>query len=317
MPEEMIVEWGAEADEADEAWEADEAFDEADDSVEDLGERTDQRRRGRYGRGRGRYRPGRGVRGMTMRDADGRARNVAFPARLATTAETNRGLASQDAARRALEARLERLEARNRQQGKNASSISGIVTLLLGGGLTAFSLFKANQDKGSGTLFNQWSDENTAEMATLTSVAQLATTGASMLVNGRYHHSGIGIAADAFAALQIAGFAVASIPSSRPLSKHTVVNGETEIKAAAASPGAADGDLLYDKGGGTGWYVLSRDFGATTLQAVPIPVNGPLNGAGGNREPRATPLSCAIGASCLDGARTRCVRGDRPMSTGP
>jgi len=211
MPEEMIVEWGAEADEADEAWEADEAFDEADDSVEDLGERTQQRRRRRSGR----YRPGRGVRGMTMRDADGRARNVAFPARLATTAETNRGLAGQEAARRALEERLNRLETRSRTQQKNTSSISGIVTLLLGGGLTAFSLFKANQDKGSGTLFNKWSDENTAEMATLTSVAQLATTGATMLVNGRYHRSGIGMAADAFAALQIAGFAVASIPPSK------------------------------------------------------------------------------------------------------
>jgi hypothetical protein len=276
MPEEMIVEWGAEADEADEAdeaWESDEGYDEADDSVEDLGERTDQRRRRRrYGRGR--YRPSRGVRGMTLRDADGRARNVAFPTRLATTAETNRSLAGQEAARRALEERLNRLESRNRAQLKNTASISGIVTLLLGGGLTAFSLFKANQDKGSGGLFSQWSDENTAEMATLTSVAQLATTGATMLVNGRYHHSGIGIAADAFAALQIAGFAVASIPSSKSLSKHTVVNGELEIKAAAASPGAADGDLLYDLGGGTGWYVLSRDFGATTFTAVPIPVNG-------------------------------------------
>ena len=30
---------------------------------------------------------------MTMRDAAGRAQKVAFPARLATTAETNRGLA--------------------------------------------------------------------------------------------------------------------------------------------------------------------------------------------------------------------------------
>jgi len=51
MPEEMIVEWGAEADEADEAWESDEGYDEADDSVEDLGERTDPRQRRRYGRG--------------------------------------------------------------------------------------------------------------------------------------------------------------------------------------------------------------------------------------------------------------------------
>lgn len=284
MPEEMIVEWGAEADEADEAdeaWESDEGYDEADDSVEDLGERTDQRRRRRYGRGQGqgRYRPGRGVRGMTMRDAGGRAHKVAFPARLATTAETNRGLAGQEAARRALEERLNRLEGRNRAQQKNTSSISGIVTLLLGGGLTAFSLFKANQDKGSGTLFSKWSDENTATMATLTSVGQLATTGATMLVNGRYHRSSIGMAADAFAALQIAGFAVASIPPSTSLSRHTVVKGETGRNLAAASPGAADGDLLFDDDE-KAWYVLSRDFGATTFTAVPIPVNGALNGAG-------------------------------------
>jgi hypothetical protein len=69
MPEEMIVEWGAEADEADEAWEADEGYDEADDSVEDLGERTERRRRRRPGRY---HRPGKGVGGMTMRDAAGR-----------------------------------------------------------------------------------------------------------------------------------------------------------------------------------------------------------------------------------------------------
>ena len=269
MPEEMMESWVAEADEADEAWESDEAYDEAEDSVEDLGEAQRRRRRS------GRYRPGRGVRGMTMRDADGRARNVAFPARLATTAETNRGLAGQEVARRALEERLNRLEARNRSQLKNGSSISGIVTLLLGGGLTAFSLFKANQDKGNGTLFNKWADENTATMATLTSVGQLATTGAKMLVNGRYHHSGIGMAADAFAALQIAGFAVASIPPSKSLSRHTVVNGDAELKLAAASPGAADGDLLYDKVGNA-WYVLSRDFGATTFTAVPQPANGAL-----------------------------------------
>src|ERR1700760_1830288 len=89
MPEEMVVDsLGVESDEADEAWESDEGFMEADDSVEDFGEAQRGRRRPN------RRRPAvRGVRGMTMRDADGRARNVAFPARLATTAETNRGLA--------------------------------------------------------------------------------------------------------------------------------------------------------------------------------------------------------------------------------
>src|SRR5262249_22107089 len=158
-----------------------------------------------------------------------RARNVAFPARLATTAETNRGLAGQEVARRALEERIDRLEARNRQQVKNSSSISGIVTLLLGGGLTALSLFKANQDKGTGSLFNKWADENTAQMATVTSVSQLATTGARMLVTGRYPRSGIGIAADAFAAVQIAGFTIASLQPANRLSTYTQVKGRAAV----------------------------------------------------------------------------------------
>ncbi|SEP50898.1 hypothetical protein SAMN02990966_07799 [Rhodospirillales bacterium URHD0017] len=273
MPEEMIVEsWGAEADEADEAWESDDAFDEADDSVEDLGERTQQRRRRRYGR----YRPGRGVRGMTMRDADGRARNVAFPARLATTAETNRGLAGQEVARRALEERLNRLETRNRAQLKNGSAISGIVTLLLGGGLTAFSLFKAQQaTTGSDSLLNKWSEQSTAQMATLSSVSQLAATGAKMLVTGQYHRSGIGIAADAFAAVQIAGFTVASFTPSSSVSRHTVVSDEDGRARVAASPGAADGDLVYDMKAQK-WFVLSRDFVSNRLTAVPQPSNGAL-----------------------------------------
>src|SRR5262249_24526420 len=168
----------------------------------------------------------------------GRARNVAFPARLATTAETNRGLAGQEVARRALEERIDRLEARNRQQLKNSSSISGIVTLLLGGGLTAFSPFKAQQATGPGSLFNKWADQNTAQIATLSSVSQLATTGAKMLVNGRYHRSGIGIAADAFAAVQITGFTLASLLQPT-LSTFTTVSSTDALNAAAMSPWAA------------------------------------------------------------------------------
>ncbi len=268
MPEEMILDsLGPEYDEA-EDWESDDAFAEADDSVEDLGERAQRRRRRN-----GRYRPGRGVRGMTVRDGDGRARNVAFPARLATDAETNRGLASQEVARRGLEERIDRLEARNRQQLKNSSSVSGIVTLLLGGGLTAFSLFKAQQAAaGSGSLLNKWADQSTAQMATLSSVSQLAATGAKMLVTGRYHRSGIGIAADAFAAVQIAGFTVASFQPSSTVSKHTVVSNEDGRNRVAASPGAADGDLIYDTTAQT-WFVLSRDFVSNALTAVPQPTN--------------------------------------------
>jgi hypothetical protein len=269
MPDEMILEsLGVESDEADEGWESDEAFMEADDSAEDLGERAQQRRRRRYNQ----YRPGRGVRGMTMRDADGRARNVAFPSKLATIAETNRGLASQEVGRRALEERIDRLEARNRQQVKNGSAISGIVTLLIGGGLTAFSLFKAQQGT-TGTTFSRWADEDTAKMATLSSVSQLAVTGAKTLVNGRYPRSGIGIAADAFAAVQIAGFTLASLQQPTSVSDYTSVQTSDALNQAAKSTGAAVGDHIYNFEDRK-WYVLSRDFNTGNLVAIPQAVNG-------------------------------------------
>ncbi len=264
MAEEMFDEsLDGESDEA--YWESDEAFAESDESVEDLGEAQQRRRRS----GNGRYRPGRGVRGMTMRDASGRARNVAFPARLATAAETNRGLASQEVARRALEERLDRLETRNRKQLKNGAAVTGIVTLLLGGGLTALSLFKAQQGT-TGTVFSRWAGEETAEMATLSSVSQLATTGAKMLVDGRYPRSGIGIAADAFAVLQIAGYTLASLQQPSSVSMFTTVASKEALNAAALSPGAAIGDHIYNTAEKR-WYVLSRDF--TNGQLTPIPMH--------------------------------------------
>ena len=79
------------------------------------------------------------------------------------------------------------------------------------------------------------------------------------------------MAADAFAALQIAGFAVASIPPSKSLTKHTVVGTKDGLTQVAASPGAVDGDLIYVDDDQKQWYVLSRPFGTTTLRAVPIP----------------------------------------------
>jgi hypothetical protein len=265
MPEEMVAD--SLDVESDEAWESDEGFMEADDSVEDFGEA--QRRRGRYSRRRAVV----GVRGMTMRDADGRARNVAFPERLATTAETNRGLAGQEAARRALEERIHRLEARNRQQPKNSASISCIVSLAIGGGLTAFSLFKAQQGTG-GTLSSRWVDEETAKMATLSSVTQLAATSANMLVNRRYHRSGIGIAADAFAAVQIAGFTLASLQQLTPMSTYTRVSDQSALNTVAMADGAASGDFIYVSPTAPAtigqWYVLSKDFSNGGLSAVPL-----------------------------------------------
>ena len=326
MPEETVLDGlGIESDEADEAWESDEAFMEADDSVEDLGEA--QRRRRRYSR----QRPAvRGVRGMTMRDADGRARNVAFPARLATTAETNRGLASQEVARRALEERIHRLEARNRQQQNNGAAISGIVTLVIGGGLTALSLFKAAQPAQTGvslsanpgansTVFSRSANEETAKMATLTSVTQLAATGARALVNRGYPHSGLGIAADAFAAVQIAGYTLASLlpPSQQSKSSLAVTSVATadQVTSVIARPDAATGDYVYaqapsaDGKNVAGWYVLSSAFPNGGSQPSHW---GLLQVRHRAQRPQATPTLLRQRATRIAGA----CGGPCPMSTG-
>jgi hypothetical protein len=202
MVEEMTLEnvpW--ESDEWEDS-ESDEAIAEAEDSAEDIGESRRRRRR------RSRYAPGRGVRGIVMRGPDGRARNLPFPTKLATADETNRGLARQEIGRRELEARLDRLEARFRTQQTKDSSAAGFVTLLIGGGLAASGVVEANR-KPAGSRLEEWSKLKTTELGAVASVTQLATSGAKLVINGRYHRSGIGIAADVFAGAQIAAFAFA------------------------------------------------------------------------------------------------------------
>jgi len=203
----MISEIMAEASPAEsnesEDWESDEAFDESDEGVEDIGERARRRRRGPPSR----YRPiRRGVKGVVMRGQDGTSRNVRFPAKLATAEETNQGLASQELGRRALEEKVALLEKRFGVQQKNDSGVAGLVTLGIGGSLAAHGVIKAKEQPDGLTLKN-WTKQTSTEMATLISVTQLATSGAKLVVNGRYHRSGLGIAADVFAAAQIAAFA--------------------------------------------------------------------------------------------------------------
>jgi len=234
MPEEMVENW--EADDAAENWEADDAYGEAEDSAEDIGERVRQRPQ-RPGR---RFQPGRGVNGMVVRGPDGRPRNVPFPAKLATAAETNRGLASQEAGRRALAQRLDRLEARNLGNIKKDAAITGAVTLGIGGGLTAYGIFKtAGQD--TGFQLHDWANRESTQIAAVVSATQLATSGAKLLINGRYHRSGIGIAADIFSALQIATFAFASLPTKPSMGIVPVVSDTTN---ASAFP---NGSLVWDK----------------------------------------------------------------------
>jgi hypothetical protein len=264
MVEELVLESFPESDEA-EDWESDEAFDESDDSFEDIGERTRRQRARARARARSRFRPGRGVRGMTVRDADGRSRNVAFPAKLATADETNRGLATQEVARRQLEQRLDRLESRNLQQQKNGSAISGIVTLLIGGGLTAFSLFKASQAPAAGSTFSKWAQEDMAKVATLTSVGQIAGSGAKLLVNGRYHRSGVGMAADAFAAAQVASFALASLYKDRDFKLKRAADAAERDKLATA---LSEGDRIHQFDNDR-MYVLRKDAD-NKLIAIPL-----------------------------------------------
>lgn len=201
MAEEMIVEnvsW--ESDEA-EDWESDEAIVEAEEAAEDIGERA-QRRGGRRGYPTRRFRHiRRPVRGITVG-----GQKMPFPRPLATAEDTNRGLASQEVARRAVEERLARVETRSRVQQKNDMAATGIVTLLISGGLSAWGAYQASQKSGT-SMLGKWADEDTTKMAAVTSVSQIAMSGAKLALNGRYHRNGFGIAADAFSAVQLAAFA--------------------------------------------------------------------------------------------------------------
>ena len=198
MAQEMMLEdFPFESDEA-EDWETDESFAESDESAEDIGERA-RRRRNRF---QPAARNVRGVRGVRLRGPNG-VQNVPFPSKLATVAETKRGLGT-------LEGRLDRIESRVRGQQRNDSSVAGIVTLLLGGGLSVWGAVVASRES-SGFTFGHWAKQLPSQMAAMTSVSQIATSGAKLAIHRQYPKSGLGIAADAFAVAQIAAFAFGSL----------------------------------------------------------------------------------------------------------
>jgi hypothetical protein len=232
MPEESVV-WESE----DSIYESEDAIAEAEDSVEDIGEVTRRKQPKRY------FRPGRGVQGISLRNQDGRVRNVPFPTKLATVEETNSGLARQELARRALDSRLDQVEARFKLQQKRDTSITGSVALLLGGGLTALGAIEAAKQSGGATL-GSWASESTTQMAALVSVTQLATSGAKFAMNGRYHRNGIGIAADIFSLAQIATFTFGFF---RQPQEYTLVKDKTAADNALA--GATPGTLFVTNAG--------------------------------------------------------------------
>jgi hypothetical protein len=243
MSDEMLLESVPfESDESEDS-ESDEAFAEAEDSDEDFGEARSSRANRRLRRVN-RYLPvRRGVTGMRLRGPDGQVRNLPFPTKLATAAETNRGLASQEVGRRALAERLEKLESGIRVNQKKDGAVSGTVYLAIGGGLTAFSLFKAAQRPAGDPFLPAWANQESARTATLASAAQVVTSGAKWLINGKYHRSGVGIVADVFSLLQIAGFTFASLfqpPEDKPF---TVVAKVADLANAVKT--AKAGELVY------------------------------------------------------------------------
>jgi hypothetical protein len=187
-----------------------------------------------------------------------------FPARLATAAETNRGLASQEVARRALDERLDRLETKVRVQQKNDASATGIVALLIGGGLSAWGAYEASK-RPSGSILGRWADENSTKMAAVTSVSQIAMSGAKLAINGRYHRSGFGIAADAFSAAQLAAFAFGSLYKPRP-----VTGGYADVGAllAAIAANTLKVDHRYVLNTGDEFDTFKDDLGIVRIRRV-------------------------------------------------
>ncbi len=254
MPEQETVEsW-----ESEEAEESEEAIGESEESEEAYSDR----RRGRAPRPM-RFRPSTGVGGITLRGPDGRPRNVQFPAKLATVADTNRGLASQDVARRALEERLNKLETRHRGQMKTDGAITGMVTLGLAGGLTLFGAFQSAQ--ASGSRLGDWAKRESTHIAAVVSASQLATTRAKFAIQGRYHGSRIGIAADIFAVLQLGFFAFASM--NQPVGANRSASDYLAALADVKSTNPPTGTLYVAHDTGDS-YVVDTAGGTTVLRRV-------------------------------------------------
>ncbi len=226
-------------------WDSDESFsDEIGEDVEDIGEAKRKR-----GRRQPRYRRMQGVQGVKLQGQDGRPQTLKFPAKLATTEETNRALASQEMGQRELHEKLTRLEKQFGRQLKNDSSATGFVTLVTGGALTAYGA--VNAAKAEENKLKTWTNDNATKMASLVSATQLATSGAKLVVNGRYSRSGLGIAADVFSVGQLATWVFGTFSSSSKTSSRRVIAGFFPTYTAAQ--GALDkqkvGDIIAIDGG--------------------------------------------------------------------
>jgi hypothetical protein len=193
MPEELMLEsfpsW--ESEEAD-PW--GESIAEAEDSAEDLGERWPWERKQQRRRGRG-------VRGIVVRNSDGTRK---LPVSIAAAPDTNRALANHEIVSRDLERKVNYLQRKFQAAGRNASTVSGAVTLIIGGGLTLLALWEVSRQQGGFGLAD-WANHGATKAAAVIAGSQVAQTGIK-LAFAPYPGGMVGITADIFSGLQLAAF---------------------------------------------------------------------------------------------------------------
>src|ERR1700722_1925111 len=262
----------------DSTWESDEAFDtesdeafDGEDAGEDAGEDFGEASRGRRGRGgRSAYRPGRGVKGLSVPTSNG-AKKLAFPKPLATLEETNKGFANVDKARQLLAERLEKLEGKFKSTVKRDSAIIGTVTLGIGLPLTVWGAVQAHgtPDPRFGGAYRTWAHLKKTDAVAVTSATQLITTSAKYLMDRRYHHSRMGAVADIFAAVQLTAYAVGHLPPSTAATTAALPAPSSYSSLAKAKDALATltvGQRVINTSDGKTYVVVTTAQGATALQ---------------------------------------------------
>jgi hypothetical protein len=108
--------------------------------------------------------------------------------------------------------------------------------LLLGGGLSIWGAVEASRQ--SGFTFGNWAKQPQTQIAAVTSVSQIATSGAKAAIYRQYPKSAFGIAADIYSVAQIAAFALGSLYKPRT---YSIVDTIGDINLA--NPNAVSGTL--------------------------------------------------------------------------
>src|SRR5262249_40735434 len=157
--------------------------------------------------------------------------------------------------------------ARLRVQQKSDVSATGLVTLVIGGGLTFWGAARASQQ---GFTFHKWADENPTKIAALVSATQLATTGAKLAMTGHYSRSAFGTTADAFAVAQLAAFAFGSLSTGTGMSsgKRPIVVHGTQEAIGPKLPDLKPNDVVLTDNDHQTWEIILDNNNNKTWRAL-------------------------------------------------